>query len=235
MCTALSSASSCAPTGQTCGGLRSGDRRRVLESRRLHLRDGNPVPGRPTMPERHVCVCDAVSCGKGCCVGNTCQPGNTPSVCGSGGNSCASCPSGEKCAGGACSGCSAACPGAAVRARRATRGRRPRARIGGGKRAWRAIRPNPTDARPRGSAAAEPALRARRGRPAAADSASATPRPCPLRLLFGVEVHDTVALGVRLGRRPVRRVRLHSRRLFCTSRGMHLAAGARSARKAKLA
>ena len=57
------------------------------------------------------CICDANSCSTGCCQGNTCQPGTDPNACGAAGSTCAMCPTGQTCNGGACSGCnSTSCP-----------------------------------------------------------------------------------------------------------------------------
>lgn len=50
------------------------------------------------------CACDSTSC-SGCCNGNTCEPGDTATACGSGGGSCQACGNGQTCQNGTC-----ACP-----------------------------------------------------------------------------------------------------------------------------
>jgi len=53
------------------------------------------------------CRCTSVSCPGGCCSGDTCEPGTLATSCGAAGSACASCPMGQQCATGACSGCNA--------------------------------------------------------------------------------------------------------------------------------
>jgi hypothetical protein len=54
-------------------------------------------------------TCNATSCPDGCCSGATCLRGNEPSACGAGGGACKTCPAGDTCDAGACSGCKLRC------------------------------------------------------------------------------------------------------------------------------
>jgi hypothetical protein len=58
------------------------------------------------------CVCDAQSCASGCCDAiAVCQPGTANQACGTGGNRCATCGSGQGCINRTCAVCNAAtCP-----------------------------------------------------------------------------------------------------------------------------
>lgn len=61
-----------------------------------------PACGAGQVCSNGTCVCDTTSCPTGCCQGNTCEPGNTTSACGSGGGTCASCATGDSCSAGTC-------------------------------------------------------------------------------------------------------------------------------------
>jgi hypothetical protein len=58
-----------------------------------------------------VCRCTAESCATGCCEGDVCVSGDSPTACGTGGQVCAACPSEESCQDGRCSGCAQSCAG----------------------------------------------------------------------------------------------------------------------------
>jgi hypothetical protein len=47
------------------------------------------------------CVCTTASCA-GCCAVGTCQPGNDPALCGTGGAACGTCAPGQVCPGNVC-------------------------------------------------------------------------------------------------------------------------------------
>ncbi len=53
------------------------------------------------------CVCDYSSCPTGCCQGDRCITAPTESACGAGGAQCQTCPAGQTCDAGACTGCNA--------------------------------------------------------------------------------------------------------------------------------
>ena len=51
------------------------------------------------------CICDATSCGSGCCAANQCVGGTSSSQCGKGGATCMSCSSSQVCQAQSCQGC----------------------------------------------------------------------------------------------------------------------------------
>jgi hypothetical protein len=57
-----------------------------------------------------VCSCGAQNCASGCCQVGTCQPGTSPQACGTGGGTCAVCPTGTACVAGSCQCTPQSCP-----------------------------------------------------------------------------------------------------------------------------